>query len=419
MKKHIKIVIFAMAVALSTAPLFAAESAYKYELSPMVGWHMFEGNQNLDDGMSLGLILGLPMSDRWTVEGGFAWIQTEIEGRNIDVDGHRFSLDGLFHFRPQERFKPFLLAGVGAMRMDPEAGSIETDVMANYGAGIKYAIMPNLDLRAELRHVMPFDEFFNNLVAQVGLTWSFGKRETPMMHEEPMMMDSDGDGVPDDMDACAGTLPGVPVDELGCPLVMDADGDGVSDEADLCPGTPEGIAVDEKGCPLDSDGDGVSDDIDACADTPDGEPVDELGCSLPMDADGDGIEDGLDRCANTPTGAWTDERGCWVIKGLFFDSGKTLIKSEYIPILKHVIGVLQANPGVRVAIEGYTDSQGGEAANQRISERRAQAVYGYLVANGVEKDRMEYKGFGEMNPVADNATAKGREKNRRVALRPM
>ena len=199
----------------------------------------------------------------------------------------------------------------------------------------------------------------------------------------------------------------------------DADGDGVVDGMDRCPETPAGVAVDEWGCPLDSDGDGVPNYVDICPDTPAGEPVDELGCPVVLDADGDGVVDDMDGCDKTPVGARVDARGCWVIQGLSFDTGKTQVKSEYIPILNEVVGVLMANPDVRVSIEGYTDSRGSEAGNQSISEARAKSVQAYLVSKGVEAERLDHKGFGEQAPVADNATAKGRKKNRRVELRPM
>lgn len=420
MKRGMKaLALAAMVVCWATQP-GAEEAGHRFELTPMAGGHIFEGNQGLDDGYTLGLAVGVPVNHRLTVEGGFTWITTEAKGADVDVDGQRYALDGLYHFRPDEALRPFVLLGAGALRLDPESGGSETDVMAEYGAGLKYAVTDNLDLRAELRHVMPFDDFYNNLAWQLGLTFRFGARERP---PEPMAVsDSDGDGVPDDRDACAETPAGVPVDEAGCPMaaaVMDGDGDGVPDATDLCPDTPAGTAVDEGGCPLDSDSDGVPDSVDGCPDTPAGQPVDELGCPVVLDADRDGVADDLDACPDTPLGATTDGRGCWVIQGLSFDSGKTRIQSEYLPLLNEVVGVLKANPGVRVSIDGYTDSQGSEAGNQRISEARAKSVHDYFVSKGIAKERLDYKGYGETNPVADNATADGRKKNRRVELRPM
>lgn len=416
MKRCIRALILVAAL-ISWAGVAGAEGAkYLFELTPMGGWHMFEGNQNLDDGYTYGVTLGIPLSARWTLEGGFSWIDSETEVGDVDVEGQRYGLDLLFHFRPGSDFRPFVLVGGGALRLSPDGGTKDTDEMANYGAGIKYALMPDLDLRAEVRHVMPFDDFYHNLVAQLGLTLSFGKRQAPTKMGPG---DSDGDGVTDDMDACPATPAGFAVDSVGCPMVVDADGDGVTDEMDLCPGTPPGVAVGDRGCPRDTDGDGIPDSADRCPNSPAGAPVDESGCPLVLDADKDGVKDSMDRCPDTPVGAKVDKRGCWVIKGLTFDSGKSAIKPEFNLLLGEVVQILKANPKVRVAIEGYTDSMGGEAGNQRISEARAKAVHDELVSRGIAKERLEYRGFGEKNPVADNTTDEGRKKNRRVELRPL
>jgi OOP family OmpA-OmpF porin len=69
-----------------------------------------------------------------------------------------------------------------------------------------------------------------------------------------------------------------------------------------------------------------------------------------------------------------------------------------------------------VRVEGHTDSQGSESYNQALSERRANTVLNYLVSNGIDGDRLSASGFGENSPVADNATAEGRARNRRVDL---
>ena len=119
--------------------------------------------------------------------------------------------------------------------------------------------------------------------------------------------DSDHDGVYDGIDRCPNTPPNTPVDQYGCP--RDSDGDGVPDNLDRCPNTPHGVAVDANGCPRDSDGDGVPDYLDRCPNTPRGTPVDANGC--PRDSDGDGVPDNLDRCPNTPPNARpVDANGC-------------------------------------------------------------------------------------------------------------
>ncbi len=128
------------------------------------------------------------------------------------------------------------------------------------------------------------------------------------------LLDSDNDGVTDNLDQCPNTPPGTEVDNTGCEVIVDADGDGVADEDDQCADTPQGEEVDEDGCAdsqKDTDGDGITDDIDQCADTPSGEQADENGCSPSQkDSDGDGVNDNADNCPNTPDGAQVDENGC-------------------------------------------------------------------------------------------------------------
>jgi OOP family OmpA-OmpF porin len=214
-------------------------------------------------------------------------------------------------------------------------------------------------------------------------------------------------------------------------VIGDADGDGVNDAMDKCPGTPKGAVVDAAGCPMDSDGDGVYDGLDKCPDTPKGAKVDVTGC--PMDSDGDGVYDGIDKCPDTPKGTRVNNTGCPVTKveqalldtGVFttndilFDTGKDTIKPKSDAILAEIGAVLVAHPEVKLEVRGHTDSQGADAMNQALSERRAKAVQSYLLDKypDIEKDQLAAKGYGESRPVASNDTADGRAKNRRVEFR--
>ena len=226
--------------------------------------------------------------------------------------------------------------------------------------------------------------------------------------------DSDGDGVTDDLDQCPGTPRGVKVDATGCPL--DSDGDGVPDHKDKCPDTPRGVKVDATGCPLDSDGDGVPDYLDKCPKTPEGVKVDATGC--PLDSDGDGVPDYLDECPDTPKGATVDERGCWAFGGrVFFDTNKSEIKTDAIPLLAEAINIMKENPEMRVEIQGHTDSTGPDAYNQGLSERRANSIKEYLVSKGIDSGQLEVRGYGESDPIASNETLEGRQKNRRVRFK--
>jgi OOP family OmpA-OmpF porin len=100
----------------------------------------------------------------------------------------------------------------------------------------------------------------------------------------------------------------------------------------------------------------------------------------------------------------------------FFDFDKSVLKPEGRAKLDDLVGKIQGiNLEVIIAV-GHTDSVGTDAYNQRLSVRRAEAVKAYLVSKGIEKNRVYTEGKGEKQPVADNKTAEGRAKNRRVEI---
>jgi outer membrane protein OmpA-like peptidoglycan-associated protein len=112
------------------------------------------------------------------------------------------------------------------------------------------------------------------------------------------------------------------------------------------------------------------------------------------------------------------QRG-WVItlgSDLLFDSGRATLKPGGSRALENVARIMRGEPERNIAIDGFTDDRGGEAANRRLSERRAQAVRGALVAAGVAPDRIVARGLGEAYPVASNASPAGRQLNRRVEI---
>lgn len=273
--------------------------------------------------------------------------------------------------------------------------------------------------------------------------------------------DTDGDGVEDYRDICPNTPEAAwgKVDTLGCPL--DTDADGVPDYLDECPNTPVAAQhyVDAKGCPLDSDGDGIFDYMDECPNTP---PmaygkVNAKGC--PLDSDEDGVPDYLDECPNTKKAAighvdakgcdldsdgdevpdYEDEcptvagvkanKGCPEIKreirkllekamqGIEFETGKSTIKSKSFPLLDEIAQTFIDNPSYIIEVQGHTDNVGKPESNMKLSQNRANAVMTYLVNKGVPMERMSAVGYGQEQPIADNATKAGKQKNRRVEFK--
>ncbi len=231
--------------------------------------------------------------------------------------------------------------------------------------------------------------------------------------------DSDSDGIMDNEDACP-KEPGS-IANKGCP---DTDGDGILDMDDECP-TERGLKR-FKGCP-DIDEDGIMDKLDSCMFEKG--PASLNGCP---DSDGDEVMDKEDKCPQEfGTAA---NQGCPAVvdtnlvvltveekkvineafSNLEFETGTSKIKESSLESLTELAELLSTKPEYKLRISGFTDNVGKAAANLKLSQTRANAVRDFLVSKGVDKPRLFAMGFGSKKPVADNKTAEGRQRNRRV-----
>jgi OOP family OmpA-OmpF porin len=136
------------------------------------------------------------------------------------------------------------------------------------------------------------------------------------------------------------------------------------------------------------------------------------------DGDGDGVCDADDKCPSTPAGTKVDKVGCPLEQTLklLFDFDSAELRPESITELERVVKFMNDVPFAKAMVEGHTDSVGSDAYNLALSDRRAKAVFDYLASRGVDPARLSSVGKGETAPIADNATAEGRQENRRVML---
>jgi len=107
-----------------------------------------------------------------------------------------------------------------------------------------------------------------------------------------------------------------------------------------------------------------------------------------------------------------------VLEGVNFDFDKATLRQDDIGTLDDDVATLKSWGDVDIEVAGHTDSMGSDAYNMKLSQQRAGAVRNFLISKGVAADRLTAKGYGESQPVADNATEEGRFKNRRVELIP-
>ena len=140
------------------------------------------------------------------------------------------------------------------------------------------------------------------------------------------------------------------------------------------------------------------------------------------DSDNDGVCDNVDKCPDTPANTTVDADGCPAVAEVVrveldvkFDFDKAQVKEESYGDIKNLADFMGQYPQTTTTVEGHTDSVGTDAYNQKLSERRAGAVRDVLVNQyGVGAERVNSVGYGESQPVADNATEAGRAVNRRV-----
>lgn len=369
--------LLAMVVA---APSRAAENDtpdMRPYISEMLSYTFADSDRQSDDGWGGYFGYGRPFSQYWGWELGGFYNRLPSDGNAEPAyfTDYGLNFDTMFFYSRKPSFSPYFAIGVGGIHSERKANPVfpnrvsDTDLFSHVGVGFTTLFRDWIGLRADLRYrFIDMDDSFNTgglmePQIRVGVQLPLGQRAQPVP-EEPIVSDSDGDGVPDTEDQCPGTPRGVRVDARGCPV--DSDGDGVPDYLDRCPNTPRGVTVDRNGCPVQESLNRKFEDVNF----------------------------GFDRFDLT-------------------DYAKVTLDKTAAEINE----LARKYPNLRVDIDGHTDSIGTDAYNQGLGQRRAQRVKDYLVRKGVDGGRITTQSFGESKPIASNETAKGRLLNRRAEIR--
>jgi len=381
-----------------------------------------------------------------------------------------------FYFTtPNTILRPYIFVGAGSIWYEAvyniKHERFEFSI-PTFGGGLNIRMGPVVSLQLQESFLYTSTDNIDHLKSgsndlmlyhTAGLTFNLGKKH-----------DEDKDGVSDKNDKCPNTPAGVGVDKMGCPV--DRDGDGVADYMDNCPevaGVPslkgcpdkdmDGVtdaedrcpdvvgSIETKGCP-DSDKDGIVDIDDKCPGTKAGYKVDATGCAF--DNDKDGIVNEEDRCPDL-AGSLSlqgcpdkDNDGvsdlddlCPAVKGtlankgcpemakedilritliaskIYFETNSAKLKLISNSQLDDLADILKKYEGVNLTIEGHTDNVGNDDYNMNLSQKRTESVREYLIGRGIDGSRLKAIGYGETRPIADNNTADGRARNRRVELK--
>ncbi|MFH2119977.1 MAG: outer membrane beta-barrel domain-containing protein [Pseudomonadota bacterium] len=329
--------------------------AGSFEVSPFVGYNLFENSQNLKDRPVFGGRLGYNFTRHFGIEGAVEFINSRVDDKAktggkegqfrspIDgVDLTFYHIDAVYHFIPDGKFNPFVVAGFGGAHYRP---TISTKDMAafNVGVGAKYWLTDNIALRVDVQDYMVTEIFhatYHNIGATIGITFAFGGKAKP---------------VP------------APVSRYE-PIAEPKPEPKPEPRPNPPPPPPPEPRVEEK--------------VVIMASEPE-------------------VEEKVMVAAAEP------KIIILAFEDVHFDFDKSTLKPEAQTILKRNVQMLKDNPKAKVRIAGYTSSSGTEVYNQKLSEGRANAVQEYLINEGViTPDRLSTIGYGETNPAMYEAAPK-------------
>lgn len=375
-----------------------------------LNWYETEGDWEMESGLGLMGKVGYSFNAWWDLEAGLNFMPSlsarDQDDLNVEaLDGSttalRLSLEGLLHLRALEnrRIDPFLFAGPAVTFFGDDVENGQTQLGLFGGAGVFYHFNDSWALRADVAVGVQGKNSETPGLFEMGVTYRFGatKRIAPQyVVAEGGDIDSDGDGLYDKDEAVVGTDPYNP----------DTDGDGLSDGDEHF--GRRGYNTD----PLnpDSDWDGLKDGAEVL--TYKTNPLDP-------DTDKGGVTDGHEviEDSTNPLDPSDDLQKFTLL--IEFDYDKSFIRPQYHKDLEPVVKVLQRSPDATVRVEGHADKRKRSTReyNQKLSERRANAVKDYLVQkSGISAANVTAVGYGFDRPVALNDTEANMQKNRRTDI---
>ncbi|WP_152286323.1 OmpA family protein [Flavicella marina] len=245
-------------------------------------------------------------------------------------------------------------------------------------------------LDAAISHKQVYESFFTG---NIGIVYKFGKKEKYAIWVQ---------------------------DEVVKPFeIVDTDQDGVQDQLDDEANTPKNAEVYGNGVAIDSDKDGIKDYEDDCPLVPG--PVENKGCPIVTPVVYE--EPVVEEVAVEPVVEFNEDEKSEIIekinllsKSIYFKTASDQLKQESYKPLNEIADVMIEYPDSRFKIEGHTDSRGNDNYNLNLSQKRSKSVYNYLTGKNISSERLSSKGYGETKPIATNDTEAGRQQNRRVEI---
>jgi len=391
-------------------PGFAENRAGAVTISPFVGGYLLDYNQQEENRPIFGLRGGYNFTKSLGAEAMFGYSLTKKspEFGSKETDLYRYGIDILYHFMPDSKFVPFVAIGGGGTNFNtPSTPSAKSHYagLVSYGGGIKYFVADNVALRADVRHaVLIHDTGDNNFEYSAGLTFQFGgvkKAATPLQPCADCSQQKASVAATPVADTTAPTVTlTVPVNDAKAAPINQNIIAAFSEAMDPASITAETFSLTQDSTP-------VQGKVTQTASTATFTPARKL-------------EKGKQYTAIITTGA-RDLAGnamannyMWKFKAFsapvvvkvlsklensHFLFDRSDINENGKTILDHNIKIMKGDSAINVRVSGYTSAAGTAEYNQKLSERRAQAVKDYLVkTGGIDENRITAIGYGETSP---------------------
>jgi OmpA-OmpF porin, OOP family len=357
MKKLSSIIFISIAILLFPVISWAEIKEGSLEISPFFGYCTTATTHDLCHKDIYGLRVGYDITRNWGIEGVFDYFASRAEMYHVDV---------LYHLMPDKSLDPFFAAGLGGAHISPLQGDSYNTVMANVGAGVKYALSERVGLRADVRGVFTH---YDNMIATVGVTFAFGGA-TPKAAPTPP----------------PAPTPAPPQEEVATPPPPPPP---APKEEVVPPPAPQ-----EKAAPTPPP-----------PPTPPTPPQEEVAPPPPPPPSSPAPKPATEKI---------------VLEEIHFDFDKATLTAAAKRILKQTVTIIKNNPGIRIQIEGHACAHGPAVYNMSLSERRANTVKEYLVKAGISRDRLRTIAYGKTRlampeiPTKTNKNSRECTANRRV-----
>jgi len=379
----------------------------KLSLLVLLSQNVVHAVENHQVGFKLGLT-SIDNEDGWTFENGSFFtdltfdlpsiVKPRIDLGYISIDEDdnggvgslwQLAINGIHNVDLKSYYRtslqPYILGGLGYEYVPDDTPVFESHPFIQAGFGARYPLTDRVTLVSEFRALQMFGSSNedNEFALMVGI-------DVPLFVE--VIQGSVDENVREIPEISAPIV--TQTIQYQEPIISDGDGDGIPNSIDNCPNTPVGDKVNDKGCTIVS--------------------------SIILPEEVTYLEDTGTQAVETVSevvvqkNSFTKRKRQNIKVG--FESNSAVIKSSSKVSVKRFADFLKNNPSLNVTIEGYTDNSGNRAKNLSLSTKRAQSVRALLIKYGANASKIKAVGKGDLNPIADNETASGREKNRRIEV---